>query len=704
MTEFLATLPGGLVTGAVYALLAMGLVFVYKATRVPNFAYAAVAALVAFFHYSLVTGRHVGLHLNFLFIHVGFDWTVRLPFWIAIFFSLAFAALVGFLMERFIMRAFAKAPMVSNIIVTLAINGILAALAQQWFGGNDLIVPNNQAIFPRTAAFAIGGVEMSWEQIGVIALVLAFAAFLYFFFRFTETGLALRAVATDSDVASLQGVSVRRIATITWVGGSVAAGLAGIMLASLVVSSNPSLLLLLSIWGFAAAIVGGMVSFPIAVGSGFAIGTLVEILRHYVSRTNPTTFVGLPEAVTLGAVIVILALRPKWIFKGIREEQDAGIVSRAGSVDLRIARFIDPVEMFRVLRAGASSVLPPALWKTLKQVLPFVFAVVVLGFPLLPLPKFWTFALNITLIYALVILSFVVVVGWLGQISLATGAFVAVGGAGAYIGANVLHLPFPLPIVTGVLLSIPVAAIIGLPGLRLRGMHLVIATLLFGLVVERGVSPRFTASRLLSKPNFLTSDTALFYVFAVLTVLAFAFAWRVHTTRTGRAFRAMRDSEMVSAAYGIQPVRTKLTGFAISGAIGSLAGVMIAYELGSVQPQYASVAFSIEWLLQSVVAGITQLLGPMIGAVFFGLLPEVSKGEVQAANISAWPQVIAGVLVILIMAINPEGLASFARFLRSRVSAHDIDEDEDLEAIKAAAHELHADEPAPPKSKITAGV
>src|SRR5205807_207256 len=158
----------------------MGLVFTYKATRVPNFAYGALAALVAFFHYSLVTGRHIGIHLNVLFIHLGIDWTVRLPFWVAIFVSLAFAALVGFLLERFVMRAFARASMVANIIVTLALNTILAALAQQWFGANDLIVPNKQAIFPRTAAFAIGGVEMSYEQLGVIGLVLAFAVGLYF--------------------------------------------------------------------------------------------------------------------------------------------------------------------------------------------------------------------------------------------------------------------------------------------------------------------------------------------------------------------------------------------------------------------------------------------------------------------------------------------------------------------------------------------
>jgi len=688
LTEFLATLPGGLVTGAVYALLAMGLVFIYKATRVPNFAYGALAALVAFFHYSLVNGRHIGVHFNALFIHVGVDATVRLPFWGAIPVSLAFAALVGYLMERFVMRPFARAPMVTNIIITLALSVLFSALAQQWFGANDLIVPNGQAIFPRTSALSIGGVKMSWEQLGVIGLVLAFAAGLFFFFRFTETGLALRAVATDRDVASLQGVSVRRVSTIAWVFGSMAAGIAGVMLASLIVSSNPSLLFILSIWGFAAAIIGGMISFPIAVGAGFAIGTLLEVMRHYVSKADPTKFVGMPEFVTLGAVIVILALRPRWIFKGIREEQDSGVVSRASGVDLRVGRFIDPVEMYRLVRAAFGQVIPPRVWRLIKLAVPVLLVAVALAFPLFPLPEFWTFPLNLTLIYLLVILSFVVVVGWLGQISLATGAFVAIGGAGAYIGANFLHLPFPLPIVTGILLSIPVSVLIGLPALRLRGLHLAIVTLLFGLVVERAVLPRFSAASVLQRPSFLTSDRVLYYFFLACAAIAFAFAWRLSKTRMGRAFRAIRDSEVVASAYGIQPVRTKLTGFAISGGIGALGGAMLTYQLGSIQAQYGGVAFSITWLLQSVVAGITSILGPVIGAVAFGLFPEVSQGAVQAAHITFWEPIVASVLIIVIMAINPEGIASMARFLRTRVSAHDVEDDEDLDAIKSAASEL----------------
>jgi branched-subunit amino acid ABC-type transport system permease component len=688
MTELLSTLPGGLVTGAVYALLAMGLVLIYKATRIPNFAYGAMATLVAFFHYDLVTGRRVGFSLNFLFVHMGVHGTVRLPFWGAMPVSLLLAAGLGWCIERVVIRPFAKAPMVVHIIVTLGLMLLLSAITQQVFGADDLIVPNDKAIFPRTAAFAIGGVNISYERLGVIALVLVLAALVFAFFRFTATGLAIRAVATDRDVSSLLGVSARQLSVVSWVGGSVVAGLAGIALASLVVSSNPNLLLLLSIKGFAAAIVGGMVSFPIAVIAGFAIGLGEELVRHYLVPVDPKLFQGAAEVLTLGGVIVVLALRPKWIFTGIREDEDTGVTARQGAVDSALARAIDPVEAYRLLRAafGSDGPLSAGLRRALR-IVPLALGIGALVFPLLPLPGFWTLPANLTLIYLLIILCYVVLVGWLGQISLAQGAFVAVGGAGTAIFANVLHLPFPLPLVGGVLLSVPVSILIGLPALRLRGLHLAVPTLAFGLAAERAIVPRFSAAHPVRLPASFDTDTFRYYLFLALTAAAFALAWRIHRTRVGRSFIAIRDSEIVATAYGIRPVRTKLSGFVVSGAICSLAGTMLAYQLGAVSTQYASVLFSITWLANSVVAGITSIAGPIIGALFFGLYPELTKSAVQAASISFIPEIVAAALLLLIMAVNPGGLASMGRFVRSRATAHAdpvARGDNDLEALERA--------------------
>jgi branched-subunit amino acid ABC-type transport system permease component len=671
--ELLSTLPPGLVTGAIYALLAMGLVLIYKATRVPNFAYGAMATFIAFFHYNLVTGRHLNISFSVLFVHAHFIHTVQLSFWAAAPVSLVAAGIMGWLLERLIIRPFARAPMVTKIIVTLALALLLQALTQQLFGAKDLIVSNKHAIFSRAPALSVGG---------IIGLVVALAAASFWFFRFTDTGLAIRAAATDQDVASLLGVSARRLAVISWIGGSVVAGVAGIALASVVISSNPNLLLLLSIKGFAAAIVGGMVSLPIAVAAGFAIGVGEELTRHYLVVPHASLFTGAPEILTLGAVIVVLALRPPWVFRGVREEEQAGVAGE-GTRDLALARALDPVEAVRLLRAAVPTdgVLAQVTRTVRRLALP-AFAVVAATFPFLPFPHFYTLPVNLTFVSVLVLLSFVVVVGWLGQISVAQGAFVAVGGAGTAIFANTLHLPFPLPLVGGVLLSIPVSILIGLPALRLRGLHLAVATLAFGLAAERAIVPRFNASSRVALPHALDSDTARYYLFLGLTVAAIAMCWRMSTTRVGRSFNAIRDSERIAAAYGIRPVRVKLCGFVVSGAIAALAGTMLTYQLGSVNTTYAGVFFSISQLAKAVVGGITFLAGPVIGALLLDLWPELTKSAVQATSISFVPEIVASAFTILIMAINPEGLASFGRFLRSRVSAYEVSDSVESVALE----------------------
>jgi branched-chain amino acid transport system permease protein len=114
---------------------------------------------------------------------------------------------------------------------------------------------------------------------------------------------------------------------------------------------------------------------------------------------------------------------------------------------------------------------------------------------------------------------------------------------------------------------------------------------------------------------------------------------------------------------------------------------MVSYHLGSVRTEYASVYFSITWLANSVVAGIGSIAGPVIGAFFFSLWPELSKSKVAATSLSFWPQIFSSALVIIIMAVNPGGLASMSRFVRRRVSAYREPEADDLAALSKAAGE-----------------
>jgi branched-chain amino acid transport system permease protein len=453
-------------------------------------------------------------------------------------------------------------------------------------------------------------VNFSWERLGVILVVLGLSAVTYWFFRSTRTGLAIRASATDREVASLLGVSARKLSVISWLSGSMVAGVAGIALASLVVTSDPNLLLLLTVKAFVAAIVGGMVSFPVAVGAAFGIGLGEEWARHYLLARDAGLWQGAPEVLTLGAVIVVLALRPKWIFKGIRDDEDAGIVGRPGAEESWLARAIDPAEAYRSVRAaiGHSDALVRT-GRVIRRAAVVALLVLVVGFPYMPfIDRFYVVPANLSFVLALVVLSFVVLVGWLGQVSLAQGAFVAVGGAGAAVTAHVLHLPFPLPILGGVLLSIPVSLLVGLPALRLRGLHLAVATLAFGVAAERAIVPRLFGNAILRPPSAFESEVSRYYLFLGLT-----------------------------------------------------------------------------WLANSVVAGIGSIAGPVIGAFFFNLWPELSKSKVAATSLSFWPQIVSSALLIVIMAVNPGGLASMSRFVRRRVSAYAETEVDDLEALSRAA-------------------
>ncbi len=423
-------------------------------------------------------------------------------------------------------------------------------------------------------------------------------------------------------------------------------------------------------------------------------------MRHYLVSLDPKLWQGAPEVLTLGAVIVVLALRPPWIFKGIREDEDNGVTGRSGSADSALARAVDPVEAYRLVRTA----LPAGLWTwrawpALKRVAIVVLVALVVLFPVLPfVDDFYTLPANLAIADAMVLLSFVVLVGWLGQVSLAQGAFVAVGGAGAAIGANTLGLPFPLPILCGVALAVPVAVLVSLPALRLRGLHLAVATLAFGLAAERAIVPRFDASDRVAPPTWMQTDRDRYWVFLSLAAVAVLVCWRISRTRIGRSFAAIRDSEMVAAAYGIRPVRVKLTGFAVSGAIAALGGTMITYQLGAVSTQSSSVFSSISALANAVVAGIGSLAGPAIGGFLFGLYPELTRGEVQATSLSFWPQITASALLILMLAVNPGGLASMARFVRTRASAYDEDiEDEDIGELMAQS----STDPEPPASVRT---
>jgi branched-chain amino acid transport system permease protein len=126
----------------------------------------------------------------------------------------------------------------------------------------------------------------------------------------------------------------------------------------------------------------------------------------------------------------------------------------------------------------------------------------------------------------------------------------------------------------------------------------------------------------------------------------------------------------VASAYGINTTRTKLTGFVLAGAVASVAGSVLAYVIGQPGGGYTDIFFSITWVAYVVVAGIGSIGGAALAAAVFGLLPLVFTSRASASSTGAGAQVVAGILLIMVMVINPGGLATMTKFVRRRATVH----------------------------------
>jgi branched-chain amino acid transport system permease protein len=675
----------GIIAGSVYSVLGLGIVAMYKATRVPNFAFGTTATFVALFHYEAVGGHTYALHWHLAFLRLNVHHTFHPSFWAMMPVSLLLAGLIGFLIERFVMRPFAEAPTITLIIVSVGLYLILTGLAGGFFGLNDRFVTGTEAPFSRAKTVRVLGVYLTYERLGILILSLLVSAAVFAFFRYTRTGLAIRALSTKRDVAQLCGVSARRLSVLSWVAGTVLAGFIGILLSAEQVDLNTTNLTVTAVVGFIAAVIGGMTSLPIAFGAGIGLGVLQEVVQAYFPSNgvhflgHHWTQTGMPESASILVALVVLVARPKWIFASNREDEDSGVTMKPLSQPPLMARALDPIQAWRLWRSALgmdwTSVNENRRQMTRRSLIGAVL-VVALAWPLLGVNHdVYGLDFIIGLAYFMLALSIVVLTGWVGQISLAQGAFVAVGGVGALMGANGLHLPYPLPIVGAALLSVPFSLLIGLPALRLRGLYLAIATLGFGYGASRlvagNVSLGASSAPTVNLFGWHASTTLeTYYCLAAVVGIVTLLCWRVSVTRPGRAFYAVRDSETVAAAYGINTTRTKLVGFVLAGAVASVAGAILTYVIGQPGGGYTDIFFSITWLAYVVVAGIGSIGGALLAAAVFGLLPLVFTSQASASSTGTSSEVVAGVLLVLIMMINPGGLATMARFVRRRATVH----------------------------------
>jgi branched-chain amino acid transport system permease protein len=284
-TDFAQQITSGLAAGAIYASLALALVLIYQTTNVVNFAQGEMATFTTYVAWMLMDRG--------------------LPYWPAFVLTLLIAFGGGIAVERVLIRPVEHRPEIVIVILTIgmliAINGLTG-----WIWGPEVKLFDSP--FPNSSVI-VGGVAISVRDIGTFCVCLGTVGVLWVFFRFTTLGLAMRAVAFNPGASRLMGVRVGWMLALGWGFAALLGAIAG-MMAAPSVFLDPDMMLVVLIYAFAAAVLGGIDSPIGAVVGGLLLGVVVNLLGAYVD------FVGqelrLPTA--LAVLLVVLIVRPTGLF------------------------------------------------------------------------------------------------------------------------------------------------------------------------------------------------------------------------------------------------------------------------------------------------------------------------------------------------------------------------------------------------------
>lgn len=618
----------GIVQGLVYALVAFGLVLIFRATGVINFAQGQIGAFGGY-----------AMALLFLQYHIPYGWSMPL--------ALLIGVVLGVASELILRRLFTQ-PRLLLFVATLGLTQLIQLLQLRLPIPDDL---SGNATYPVLIGgrWDILGMTVTGPMVTIIVAVPILMFGLTWLLQKSKFGRQVRATADNAPSAQLAGISIRAVSTKVW-------GLAGLLavIASLLIAPvqgggiatvgtglGPTLLLL----SLTAAMFGRMRSFGMTVVGGIIVG-VVNMLFVTWGQVGEV-----PQGSNIAAIFVILLLLI--LFNG----RGSGMTADDWQFTTKLKTANEELRKHPLYRASTAIGL----------------GLLVAGALLLPQifdkPTDWLRYSEI-LIWIIAALSVTVLTGWAGQLSLGQFGFVAIG---AYFTVKFSDgLPIPVAILFGVAFGAIAALIIGIPALRIKGLFLAVITLGFGLMVRNwlifnsalssnGGIANLAANRAKGyKLLFWTVKGNNFhgvYWFCLLvTVLAILLVWQIRRTGVGRSIIAVRDNELTASAYTVSPTAKKIIAFAISGGLAALAGGLLPLVSAQLEVSPNGGWFDVEQSLRivavAVVGGIASITGAILGVLVIIALPILFDGTPQVKLFAS----SIGMLVVLLY--FPGGLIS----------------------------------------------
>lgn len=580
MTQFLTFTITGLVTAALYAVAASGLVVTYTTSGIFNFAHGAFGMFAAFGYWQL-----------------RYEWGWPAP--LALIGVLGVGApLFGAVVERVVLRGLRGVSEVIQLVVSVSLLFGVYQAALVVFPPKGRRMPG----FFDGQSIDLGVVNLTYhDAITVVAAIATAIGLRILLFR-TRTGVTMRSVVDDADLCRLTGGQPTRASMLAWAIGAALAGLAGILLAGSQGSLSHIPLTLLVVNAYAAALFGRLRSLPwtfvgavvIGLAEAYSIGylDLAPITSVFGRAVDPAVSLsGIRPAIPVIALFVVLLFLPP-------------LRVRSGG-----------------LQQSRDDIAAPSVRRWLLAVPALGLAGLVAG---TVLPSLRSFQLGQGIALAIVMLSLVPLIGYAGQISLAPMAFAGIGAVamGAWGGDGSL---FGLLAATAV--SGAAGVLVSLPALRLQGLYLALATAAFAVFMDQVffnqtlIMPGGNRSvpRLDVGPVSFDSDTAHLVLLGLVFGLVGTMLVVIRRAEFGRRLLAMKSSPVACTTLGVNLTATKVQVFALSAAIAGLGGALYGAQLRSVSPPTFQFLQSLPIVLLAVIGGIGSPGGALVGGIIYAL-------------------------------------------------------------------------------------
>ena len=616
----------GAIFGSATGLLAIGLVLTYRSTRVVNFAYGAMGGLPASVGVALFLGR-------------------RWPWPLVVALTVVLGALLGFAVERVVIRRFANTARLTLTVATIGLAQLLGGLeilVPQYVGG-AVIIPSFSTPFNRLHVL-VGPVVFTGNDLLLALTVPVVVVGLTWFLMRTDSGTAVRAAAENRDRARLLGIPVNRHSALVWsLGGALAAGVIVLRAPGTGLTNDAAAGPALLLPALAAAVIARMESLPKAFVSGLVLGVLDQAVRWNVSTQSVTTVVFL--AVILAALLV----------QGQRAAPLDGVEESSWTGAAVIRPVASSVARLPEIRAARGALLGGILLLSA--------LVAVMASPSL-LDR-----ISVALLFGMVALSLVVLTGWGGTVSL--GQF-ALAGIGGLIVANLVgrwNVDLFAALAAAGAAGGLTALLLGLPALRVRGQFLAVTTLAFAVMVDfwllnpanfRRLIPDAFERPVLWKRFDLASERAMYLLVLGVLLLTIVLVRGLQAGRTGRVLRATRDNPRAASAAGASTTRARLMAFVIAGVIAGVAGGLNATVLGAVGLHTYDSSQSLLVFSMAVIGGVSSIGGALCGvAIIF----------VAGQLLPQYQLIIAGTGLLGVLMFVPGGIAATVTEVRDRLFA-----------------------------------